>query len=336
MLIQTGEDVTSELLSLLEEDCGPGEKYGRWYKFHCPFPEHAEGDRNPSLSVTPDNGFWYCFSCQNKGDTIDWLRKYRGYSYREAKEFLANYSETEHDQGYRPQLVKKSPPKKIWQQKALDLITIAQDNLWSKNGGRALDYLHSRGLTDHITQKYRLGYINCPISEPADSWGILDNHQNMIVPVGIVIPTIINQCVWGINIRRLAGEQKYQKIAGSKASLFGAENLLHSEIGLICEGEFDCMIADQEAGQFIGVATLGSATQSLDALTWGVYLMGLKKILVAYDNDLAGNKGSENLLRLGAKFKRINLPEGVWKDINDYHAHGENVREWLEQAIHNL
>lgn len=46
----------------------------------CPF--HAE--KTPSFTVNEDKGVFYCHGCHEGGDVIDFVRKLKGFSYREA------------------------------------------------------------------------------------------------------------------------------------------------------------------------------------------------------------------------------------------------------------
>jgi len=54
-------------------------KVGGRYQALCPF--HAED--TPSFVIYPDNSF-HCFGCQANGDSIDFVRKLRDFSYNEA------------------------------------------------------------------------------------------------------------------------------------------------------------------------------------------------------------------------------------------------------------
>lgn len=67
-----------DILAVIESDLGQGKKSGRYHLFCCPF--HT--DKTPSLAVTPDDGRFYCFSCGQSGDVIDWLKQYRKLSYQ--------------------------------------------------------------------------------------------------------------------------------------------------------------------------------------------------------------------------------------------------------------
>ena len=57
---------------------------GRLLQGCCPFHE----DRTPSFVVYPDNR-WYCFACNEGGDTIEFLRQMEGLSFVEAVRRLA-------------------------------------------------------------------------------------------------------------------------------------------------------------------------------------------------------------------------------------------------------
>lgn len=331
MNIQTKLTRNSDIVALMEADLGPAKQIGRWFMFHCPFPGHSNGDRNPSLGVTLENGRWHCFTCGKHGDLIGWLMQFHELSFNEAKKLNTNTFFSTQKTGFRQSHhSRKSPPDLDWQYKARQVITRTEDALWTSGGNTALAYLHERGLRDETIQKYHLGLSKTASLELPQTWGLPETDHKVWLPDGITIPTVVNGVVWGINVRRFNVDPKYQKITGSKTALFGAENLLNREIGLLCEGEFDCIIADQEAGDVIGFATLGSASQQLDLLNWGPFTMRLHTILVAYDNDNAGDKGANSLLALGSKMKRIRLPDGPWKDINDFYLKGGNLRKWFE------
>lgn len=51
----------------------------------CPFHD----DFNPSLSVNPGKGFWYCFGCSEGGDVISFIMKAESIDFKEALSFLA-------------------------------------------------------------------------------------------------------------------------------------------------------------------------------------------------------------------------------------------------------
>jgi predicted P-loop ATPase len=59
-------------------------KEGHEYKGLCPF----HGDKNPSMSVVPRKGFFFCHSCGASGDVISFVRQMENCSFKEAVEKL--------------------------------------------------------------------------------------------------------------------------------------------------------------------------------------------------------------------------------------------------------
>lgn len=213
-----------------------------------------------------------------------------------------------------------SPPVDSWQESALAVIEYCRGQLWDKTGSRALDYLRGRGLKDSTIQRFSLGY----------STG--ESISGLWVSRGIVIPCSVAGETWYLKIRQPKGA-KYICVKGSRpAALFNADDLSGSDIALICEGEFDCMIAYQELNKEIPSVTLGSATNQADLATWGRYLRPLKIILAAYDSDKAGESGAARLSDIaGQKAKLCPVPEG--KDINDFYQAGGDLWGWIQPYL---
>jgi DNA primase len=106
--------------------------------------------------------------------------------------------------------------------------------------------------------------------------------------------------------------------------------LKDQQVALFCEGEFDALLANQEAGKLAAPVTLSSATAILSS-RWYAELTHCHTILVAYDRDTAGEKGAKRLLCLSPRFRPIQVPHG--KDIGEFYLHGGDVYHWIEQAI---
>jgi hypothetical protein len=153
----------------------------------------------------------------------------------------------------------------------------------------------------------------------------------MDVPCGITIPWFAADALWAVKVRRAQGTPKYQQIRGGNGNgLYGADGLARRKIALFCEGEFDALIAGQEAGTLVAPVTLSSATITLSA-RWYAGLTHCHTVLVAYDRDAAGLKGAQSLLALSPRFKGIAVPQG--NDISDFHLGGGDVRGWIADAM---
>jgi len=59
-------------------------KSGKCYKSLCPFHH----DTNPSFVVYPDTSRFMCFGCGEKGDAIDFIKKLKGFSFKDALAYL--------------------------------------------------------------------------------------------------------------------------------------------------------------------------------------------------------------------------------------------------------
>src|SRR5574344_680866 len=119
----------------------------------CPF--HKE--KTPSFSVNEDKGFYHCFGCGAHGDLVQFEIETTHCSFMEAIHTLADFT------GLKvPEFKPRNPEN---EKKALKYLEIMETTarLYSKSlfepvGKDALNYLHSRGLTNEIIKLFRLGY----------------------------------------------------------------------------------------------------------------------------------------------------------------------------------
>jgi|688.fasta_scaffold09067_4 DNA primase len=63
----------------------PVRQFGATYKCVCPFHK----DKNPSLVISPEKGFWHCFGCGAGGDVFKFVTEYENISKKDALEKLA-------------------------------------------------------------------------------------------------------------------------------------------------------------------------------------------------------------------------------------------------------
>jgi hypothetical protein len=112
--------------------------------------------------------------------------------------------------------------------------------------------------------------------------------------------------------------------------LYGADGLAHREVALFCEGEFDTLLARQEAGNLVAPVTLSSATAILSS-RWYAELTHCHTIFVAYDRDAAGEKGANRLLSLSPRFRPVEVPQG--KDITEFYLHDGDIYAWIADEL---
>jgi DNA primase len=305
-----------DMAALVQRDLGSAaRREGRWLKWYCPF--HADG-KTPSLGVVGNR--WKCFGCGRSGDAIDWLREREGLSFREACQRLAAL-ELSPASGVatRPRQSSSSTPSAAWQERAQEAVDACQAGLWSEVGARARAWLNRRGLTDETMRAWHLGFTPCD-QKIAGLW----------VPRGIVIPCLVAGRAWYLKVRRAAGQPKYTQVRGGQIALFGADTLPGQDVAVVTEGEFDAMLLHQEVGDLVGVVTLGSAATRLpDA--WVPYLLGVRRLLVAYDADAAGAEGAAAWQALSTRTQRL-LPL-AGKDVTDFYLAGGDLRAWVQFAL---
>lgn len=314
-----------DLRRIVEQDLGPAPAHSsRASLWKCPFHGERKGF---SLVVWPDG--YRCFgACQHSGDVFDWLQRYRNLSFNEAVEALGEVQPCPSGATLHRPMLAVNPPPSAWQAAAWQVVEQAEETLWSPQGEDALSYLvEERRLDTHTIRAARLGYV------PGDyrQWRTL---AGLNVPCGIVLPWITGETLWAVKVRRAVGQPKYAQIAGgSSGGLYCGDALIGAKAVLFTEGEFDALLAHQEAGSLVSAVTLGSAANTLND-RWALDLLCVPLILAAYDTDRAGMKGAARLQSLSSRVHTIQVPKG--KDITEFYQKGGDVFDWLAHELRRV
>jgi len=315
---------------LIEHDLGkPKYRSNKYSTYKCPL--HNEG-KGYSFVVYEDH--WICFGkCGHGRDAISWLMEYHNLSFQEACEKLSSGALPKLQQPINTSTnrvhVLSEPPDVDWRSRAEEIVKQAEVNLWGEQGKRALHYLKAqRGLTETTILEARLGYI------PGDyrNWKTL---HGLTVPCGITIPWYADQMLWGIKVRRAAGQQRYQQVSGGniKGGLYNADTIQPGLPILITEGEFDTLIAHQAGTGLISSVAIGSATNKRINSRWFPQFITAPSIFIRMDDDQAGQGASEKIVGLSQASRTIQVPLG--KDVNDFYLLvGQGiVRDWISAII---
>jgi len=322
------------IVSLIESDLGLWKKRsGRWYFWLCPF--HPDNE-SPSLAVTPDNGRYYCFSCGKNGDGITWLRDFHGLSFHEACRQL-QHSRSSFRGMNRPSPYPLNPERAsekfyhdalqdVWLQVAADCARL----LWQPVGAKARAYLAARGLQDETLRHelWQVGY------SPGMKIGGISVERGIVFPCFTLNNHHTIDEIHYITVRRPVDSPKYRKLTGHGANLtglYGASELPGKENVVIVEGEFDALLLWQEVGNFVGVATPGSASNHFNFARFGKYLLSARHIFIAYDQDDAGYAGGQYWQSQSQRVQLATIPLG--KDITDYYLGGGNLKEWVGKLL---
>lgn len=73
-----------EIIGIFQREGVELRQRGRSFWARCPFHE----DRTPSLKVDPERQNFHCFSCQIGGDSITFIQKLHGLSFKDALKYL--------------------------------------------------------------------------------------------------------------------------------------------------------------------------------------------------------------------------------------------------------
>ncbi len=124
----------------------------RGKNFFCVCPFHD--DTNPSMSVSREKQIYTCFSCHATGNVFQFLMDYEHIDFKEALKYLGDRVgiDTKNIQ------IKKTSSKydKLYEAYQLSL-KYYQNNLSSKEGKIARDYLANRKITDDLIKEFEIG-----------------------------------------------------------------------------------------------------------------------------------------------------------------------------------
>lgn len=333
--------MTSNILDVLK-DLGLTPKRmastnGGEYASPCP----ACGGRD-RFRIWPEKDRYWCRSCGQSGDAIQYLRDFRGLSFAEACRAVGR--EPVRSKGKRA--VRRTPswtprvvtsPPSAWIEKAEVLIGWAESMLWAAEGTVVLSFLRGRGLSDQAIKTARLGYLPKTVYRTRESWGLpIELKTNGVpkklwIPKGLVIPYILNDRIVRIRTRRMDGsDPRYVVLSGSQ---MGAMILGDAKSCLVLESELDALLTYQETGDMVTSIALGNAQSRPDKLT-ATRLKNADTILIALDSDVAGARESWRWwVPHYSQARRWPLPGS--KDPGEAAKAGLILRLWIEEGLNN-
>ena len=122
----------------------------------CPF----HGEKTPSFSVDPARQFFHCFGCGESGDVFSYMMKYHNLDFPGALKELANrYSITLPEYRMSPEQEKREKLRtEMFALNDKAQAIYSRELADSADGSGAKQYLHKRGITREIQEKFGLGY----------------------------------------------------------------------------------------------------------------------------------------------------------------------------------
>ncbi|SHE29962.1 DNA primase [Caldanaerobius fijiensis DSM 17918] len=306
---------------------------GKEYRGLCPF--HSE--KTPSFYVDGERQVYYCFGCHSGGNVISFIMNIESLNFIDAVKFLANKA------GIAIKEDQVNDQRSILYEINREAARFYYENLKSKRGVIAYNYLKNRGIEDKTIVKFGLGYSQ-------KAWDGLLNHLSKkgykvqdIERAGLIIkgkdgasyydryrnrimfPIIDSRNnIIGFGARSI-DETMPKYLNSPETEIFNKSSVLYalnfakksrSNHFIIVEGYMDA-ISLHQAGIDYAVASLGTALTPKH-----VELMKRYKnsVIIAYDADAAGKMATDRGLDLLEKthldIKVLEIPSG--KDPDEF------------------
>lgn len=266
----------------------------------CPFHE----DSKPSLSIRKLDGVFVCFGCDAKGSVFDFYARGNKVDFDAALDVVREFAGVAEAVRRPAEVVEddeeKGPPE------PLDPADVERwHNALMKDEPRLSAFKKARGLKDDSIRKFKLGYDGQRITIPVyDETGALANVRRYLPNAPKGVSKVIG--LRGHNGRRLL-----------LCNVFGRGSPI-----VLCEGEMDTIIADQEG---LNATTITSGAGNWLPV-WNALFTG-ERVIITYDRDDQGFKGTDkvgrNLAPTATEVRVVAWPED-WpvgkdrKDVTDF------------------
>ena len=326
----------------------------------CPFHE----EKTPSFMVSPSKNICKCFGCGKGGTPVNFIMEKEHLTFPEALRYLADKY---HIEIKEKELTSEEMKAQSMRESMMQVNKFAAEyfvkTLWNTDEGKSvgLSYLRSRGITDEMIKKFKIGY--CPdrysaFYEEAVKSGF---DPKVLTEVGlctkgekhttdrfrgrVIFPVhSISGREVAFGGRALKMDEKTAKYVNSPESLiyhksnelygiyFAKNEIVKKDNVYLVEGYTDVTSMHQSGIENV-VASSGTS------LTYGQINMihrFTSNITVLYDGDSAGIKASlrgiDMLLEQNMNVKVLLLPDG---EDPDSFARSRNASELMEYMEKN-
>lgn len=316
----------------------------------CPFHD----DNNPSMSVSRSKQIYTCFSCHATGNVFNFVMNYENISFMSAVKKVAELGNINVD--IKEGITKKENPLYDIYSFSLKVYT---NNINTKEGERAKEYLNKRSITDDVIKKFDIGlslskkdilskmllkkFTEKDILKSGlvykNDYGFSDQYYNRIMfPLYDLKGDVI-----GYSGRIYNGEEDISKYINTKETeIFHKGDILYNyhraknearmkNKVIVMEGFMDVIRADT-IGVFNAVATMGTAVTPKQA---NLIKRMANNVILCFDGDEAGQKAamscSDELLKLGVSAQIVVLEDNL--DPDEYIL--KNGKEKFLKKINN-
>ena len=281
----------------------------------CPF--HSE--KTPSFSVSPDKQIYHCFGCGKGGSAINFIMEIENLSFPDAVEFLARKSGMEVPDDDGDKEVRNRRERLLSLNREAARWFFAQ--LSAPEGQPGRDYIAQRQITPAFVKNFGLGYAPDSFYDLTDAMHEKGYKDFELIDAGLananksgkgvhdifrsrlMFPVIdVRGNVVGFSGRTLVGDdRKYLNtretpVFNKSRVLFGLNLAKKTKTGyiLLTEGNID-VVSLHQAGFDSAVASLGTSLTPDQARLISRYV---KEVIIAYDNDGAGQKAAKRAIEI--------------------------------------
>jgi len=334
----------------LVEGCGVQlRRQGQDLVGRCPFHE----DGSPSLVVSPVKNLWHCLgACRTGGGPVDWVMTAQGVSFRHAVELLREDSPALRGLAPASPLSAGGP---VGRSSAVKLPALVAPGAGDgqllatvlgyyeqtlSSSPEALGFLAKRRI-DHpdAREVFRLGFANrtlgyrlpgsqtkagAAIRARLQTLGILraSGHEHftgsLVIPVldaAGVVGEVYGRKVAEHGLR--AGTPRHLYLPGPHTGVFNIAAFKDGDELVVCESLIDALSLWCAGFRHVTAAYgVGGWTPAHQAAVVG---HGIRRVLIAFDADPAGDAGATalaaQLMGSGVECFRVELPRGA--DVND-------------------
>ena len=318
-----------DLMALVQAKGIALKKNGKSWFGLCPF----HNDKNPSLSINPNENLFQCFGCGAAGDVIRFVELFDQVDFKEAVKRLS-------DNGLQAWPPKRQPtePKRGGLSAKLQKLLARVIEFYHTAFGedpRARQYLEKRGITDNaVLSAHKAGFANGTLLNVLPAEGEVKSQLKQLGILNERGKEHFYNCatfplydadgnpagIYGRRIDEAAhpGSARHLYLTGERCGLFNRQAArAHKQI-ILTESVIDSLTLIN-AGIHNTIPTYGINGFTDDHLQW-LKTCGVETVHVCFDADQAGRQAAEKTaVRLeseGFTAHRIDL--GQVKDINDF------------------
>jgi DNA primase catalytic core len=337
----------TDLLALVRESGVELARHGKDWLGLC--VHHR--DTSPSLVVSPEKGLWQCLgACHTGGSAIDWVMKSRGVGFREAAELLQRRLGTAPLAAPSSVAAPASPISEGERAQLLGEVLQHYQRALARSA-EPKQYAAARLITPAAIERFRLGYADRTLGLALQKLGAAGrDKREMLKAIGVlresghgqlngclVIPvlspsgSVLN--LYGRRLNDYPGTPKHWYLSGPRRGVWNPEGLQDTKELILCESLIDALTFWCAGFEHVTTSwgVNGFTTDHLAAIE----AAGIERLLIAYDNDKAGNDAAHELAqRLGEKGidrYRVGFPRGL--DANEYARKVTPARESLALVL---